>query len=293
MKSILKICLLLICPFSLLAVNIAITIDDFPLDDGPFFTVEERTDALIKACDLHSCKAAFFCIGINCLKNQREHLLLKLDKKGHFLCNHSMNHLHLSAQKLDDFKEEILQVDGILAPYQNMRKWYRYPFLDYGERVQSGGDRFKALQSIAILKEMGYSEGYVTINTFDWHIDTKLSQAKKNGYTIHYESLKDLYLKLVKSWCQYYIDFYAKLFPEEFTHTLLFHANDLNALFLQDILEMIKQSGWNIVSPESAFTNTHWRKSIFDNLEIITHKPPTLSCDEIDFLLEKEKVFVK
>jgi peptidoglycan-N-acetylglucosamine deacetylase len=281
---------ILFCPFYLAAVDIAITIDDYPMGDSILFSDKKRTEAILEACEKHSCKAAFFCIGNTC---NNINLLLQVDEKGHFLSNHSMNHLHLSSQSLEEFEKEVKEVDNILMPYKNKKKWYRYPFLDYGNKVLIGGSDKKLLQSLQILKNLGYTEGYVSINTFDWYINTLLSEAIERGDSVDYLSLKNIYIQLLKSWCEYYIDLYERNFSQKITHTLLLHANDLNALFLKDILEMIKDSGWNIVSPEKAFSDTSWRVAIFKNPSVIINKPTTLNFSEIDKLIINKKVFTK
>ena len=81
------------------------------------------------------------------------------------------------------------------------------------------------------------------------------------------------------------------MFSEEITHALLLHANDLNALFLDDILEMISQRGWNIVSLEKAFQDPSWRQTLLQHLEWLVEKPATLNCQSIDHLLEAYHVF--
>jgi peptidoglycan-N-acetylglucosamine deacetylase len=202
-----------------------------------------------------------------------------------------MTHTHLSSQSLEEFEKEVRQLHHILSPYKNMRRWYRYPFLDYGNRISLGGSDDKAFLSLQILNHLGYSEGYVTINTFDWHLNARLSEAIRKGFLVDYKALKNLYIELLKSWCNHYINFYEKIIPGKITHTLLLHANDLNALFLHEILSMLKESGWNIVSPEQAFSDVSWRNEIFKNPEMIIHKPFNLDCLEIDKLIFQKNIF--
>lgn len=273
------------------SVDIALTIDDYPMDDGLIFSSENRTQAFIGTCEKHFCKAAFFCIGENCKNERGADLLLQLDKNQHFICNHSMTHTHLSSQSLDEFEKEIKQVEGILTPYKNMRKWYRYPFLDYGNRIALGGSYEKTLLSLQMLNHLGYSEGYVTINTFDWYLNARLSEAIRKGLLVDYKALKDLYIELLNSWCNYYIDLYNNIIHDKITHTLLLHANDLNALFLDEILCMLTASDWNIVSPDQAFSDVSWRNKILKNPDMITHKPSNLDCSEIDKLIFQRKIF--
>ncbi len=261
---------------SLYSVDIAITFDDHPMPNGVLFTAQKRTEQLLKACDNHQCKAVFFCIGNCCQKDVASVELI--EKGGQFLANHSLTHPHLSALSLSEIREEIGKTDEILTPYSHKKKYFRYPSLDYGNRETLGGTQEKAEAVYKILQESGYTDGYVTIFTYDWHLNQKLYEALKSGKRIDYEKLKDLYLSFIKRWCEQYI----KEYPKETVHALLFHANDLNALYLDDILLMIRQSGWNIVSPEKAFTDTSWREKIIKESEKFTLPPQCPSSQEID-----------
>ncbi len=231
---------LFICA-ALNAVNIAITFDDYPMPDGYIFSKQERIDRFLAVCANHKCKVVFFCIGENCKENISS--LNQVNDSGHFLANHSMVHHHLSSQSLSEFEAEIIKTDSILSPYENMRKWFRYPFLDYGNRYTSGGSSEKAFDAFGILKKLNYVEGYVTMNNFDWHINERLQLAILQGKKIDYEALKKLYISLLKKWCLFYIHLYKNNFSEEVPHTLLLHANDLNALYLDDIFQMIHECG--------------------------------------------------
>lgn len=275
------------------SVEIALTIDDYPTEDGLIFSAENLAQALIDACERHRYKAAFFCIGNNCLSERGANLLLHLDNSQHFICNHSMTHTYLSSQSLSEFEKEIKQVQDILMPYKNMRKWYRYPFLDYGNKIAIGGFYKKAFLSQQVLNRLGYSEGYVTINTYDWYLNARLSEAIKQGLFVDYKELKKLYIELLNSWCRYYINIYKKISFKKITHTLLLHANDLNALFLNDILRMLKDSGWKVVSPEQAFSDVSWRNEVLKNPKMIPREPSNLDCLEIDKLIIQRNIFSK
>ena len=172
-----------------------------------------------------------------------------------------------------------------------MRKWYRYPFLDYGSRPEIGGSKEKALESLAVLKKMGYVDGYVTMSTFDWHIDKRLRDAIANGMMVDYQALRRAYLGLLKEWCLYFVDLYGQV-----PHTLLLHASDLNALYLNDILQMIEALGWKVISPEEAFADNSWRTKVVNGPGSFVsppHVPVTMDCEEIDKTLEKNHVFFR
>lgn len=281
--------IIILYSFHLYAVNIAITIDDHPMENTSLFSTKQRTDKLIEACKKHNVKAVFFCVGAHYITNDQDSLSL-LVQNGHFLANHSFTHEHLSKYSIDRFQKEITVTEQILNRFGGA-KWFRYPFLDYGNRKEIGGSQEKKIQSYELLKKLGYTEGYVTIPTWDWYINSKLKLAAQNKRTIDWDGLKKLYLSLVKEWCSYYIDLYNKN-GINITHTLLLHANDLNGLYLDDMLTMIKDSGWHLVSPDRAFNNATWLDDAINNkMPFLLDKPKSLDSLFIDNLLEKASIF--
>lgn len=267
----------LFVPIASHAVDIAITLDDFPMADGPILNLEKRTDAFLESFKRHNIKAAFFCIGSH-LKTKNQFLqLARVDLAGHFLANHTINHDHASEKTRDEFKHELIEMDHLLSPYNNFKRWYRFPYLDYGNRVTIGGSTDKHIELMKVLEELKYQDGYVTINTLDWSINQLLKKAINRGLEVNYEALKKAYLGLLKEWIRFYLNFYKMRYPfDNIKHSLLLHANDINALFMDDIIDMIKQEGWNIISPEDVFTDPLWRKNIFKKLEILNTLAPTM-----------------
>lgn len=280
------IIIVLSCAQHLLATNIAITIDDYPLPDNRVYTVKERTQRFIDIANQHNCKLAFFCIGQHIEDRNDPSLLQMLDSAGHFIANHSMHHRYLSSMPLKEFKQEIVLADTLITPYSTTRKWFRYPYLDYGNKKHLGGSTTKLIGAYALLYMMGFAEGYVTINTFDWYINKRLLDALKNAHDVDYQALKNVYLSLLEEWISHYINLYQSELGFEVVHTLLLHDNSLNALYFEEILTMIKKNGWNIVSPEIAFQDTSWRKKFFFKAAALSRKPQSLNCDEIDKQLE-------
>lgn len=271
-------------PCSISALDIAITIDDFPMGDGARFTLNERTERFIQTLKKHELKVCMFCIGSMIQSKKPFKLLDDLDKAGHYLAYHSMNHDHFS--KLDPFalKHDIEEMNKLLSSYTNTKKWFRFPYLDYGNRTNLGGSLDKMKSYLTTLNKESFKEGYVTINTFDWYINSKLHDAIKQNLKINYQALETVYLKLMKQWITFYIDLYKKNFPNEpIKHTLLLHANDLNTLYMDQIINMIKQEGFKLVDPQEVFENTLWRQKVIEKPDMMTIMAPTMnqkSCDE-------------
>ena len=277
---------------SLLAINVAITIDDYPLPDSALYSVNNRTERFIEAGKQFNCRFAFFCVGQHARDRNDDALCKRLSDEGHYIANHSMNHQHLSSMSLSNFEKEIIKAEQVLQSNETFRKWFRYPYLDYGVDAKAGGSKEKLIGSFGVLTKLGYKEGYVTINTFDWFINTRLQKAVQQNKTINYDALRRVYLSLLDEWMDYYVDMYQTIVPDkEIVHVLLLHDNDLNALYLPDLLHMIQHKGWMLTSPEQAFNDVSWRTVLLEKAETIRIKPASLSCDAIDQRLADDIVF--
>lgn len=277
----------IILPINLYPIDIAITLDDFPMADGPILNLEKRTEAFIASFKKHHVKAAFFCVGGHFKTKNHILQLSHLDNAGHFLANHTINHTHASKLSKEDFKNELILMDQLLSPYSHFKKWYRFPYLDYGNRIAIGGSIDKHVEFMKILEEHKYQDGFVTINTLDWLVNQKLKHAVHHRLQVNLEALKKVYIQFLKEWIRYYLNFYKIRFPfENIKHSLLLHANDINALFMDDIIEMIKEQGWNIISPELVFNNPTWRKNSSKNLELINIMAPSMKSDNLKKSIE-------
>jgi hypothetical protein len=65
--------------------------------------------------------------------------------------------------------------------------------LDYGINTELGGSREKLMQSFELLKKLGYTDAYITINTFDFAINKRVQEAIRQGKKINYDALRTVY----------------------------------------------------------------------------------------------------
>jgi len=271
-------------------VKIALSFDDFPMGSSVFFEKQERARVYVNTLKQLNIQAVFFCIGEQIERYQGVECL-QVIAEDHLLANHSFKHLHLSELALEEFEEEVKKTEELLVDYPNFRKWYRFPYLDYGDKC-AFGDR-KRSAAFLFLQQTGYQHGYITINTFDWYVDGCLKNAAKEGKQIDWVQLKIAYLSLLDGWIDAYHERWSKVLHRKFVHVLLLHANDINAFFLPDIVHMIQQKKWTIVSPEEAFCSPIPYLSLFaNNKKGLFKRVNTLSTTYIDQVLEKYHVFL-
>ncbi|NGX54754.1 MAG: Peptidoglycan-N-acetylglucosamine deacetylase [Chlamydiae bacterium] len=250
------------------------------MPESQLFGKKERVEQLLEKLDRLNLQVVFFAIGANLDSKEGKECAELASQQGHFLANHSYHHGHLSEMTNNEFSNEIKSTEDLLKNYQTFRRWYRFPFLDFGARK---GNFLKRARAFQTLKKLGYQHGHVTINTFDWHINGLLQKALREGREVDYKALKGVYLALLEEWIDHYQSEWERFYKGKITHTLLLHANDLNTLFIEDIVELLKRKKWTIVSPKKAFYGP--LQKVVNRASAIK-APESLSCEKIDEALD-------
>ncbi|HEX8040455.1 MAG TPA: polysaccharide deacetylase family protein [Chryseosolibacter sp.] len=242
--------LVLICTLLASGANaqeIAITFDDAPTADGPLFSGEERTQRIIEQLRIHEVtQVAFFVItgNINAAKQQR---LISYTKAGHLLANHSHTHPAIGQVGVASFIRDVATADSILASYPGYNKWFRYPFLN------EGGTELARDSIRAALKRLHLSNGYVTIDNYDWYLNHLLQVAKEAHRKIDEGKLRKIYIDHIYSSILFYDKIARTHLGRSPKHVLLLHENDLSALFVGDLIQHLRQNGWKIISPRESY----------------------------------------
>jgi len=281
-------------PFISSGKEIAITFDDVPMPGSAIYSREEKINILLAKLRASSVQAAFFCIGS--YVEEEGNCIEKIANQNHFLANHSFQHPSLSRISINQFIQEIDQTESYLSKFPTWRKWFRFPFLDYGNQEIKGGSFQKKEDAFAVLAAKGYLHGYVTVNTFDWHLNYRLQQACREQKKIHFSKLKDVYLTLIYEWLTDYDAAWEKIMDRPMIHVLLLHENDLNALFITDLVDFLREKGWTIVSPQKAYADASLHYTTMGDLYFKRYGSSpeavkSLSTAHIDQLLANEHVF--
>lgn len=229
--------------------QVAVTLDDFNIFDTPTLTGAARNQMILDALKSHNLKAAAFVNGKYFDNEKNLPLLRAWDERGHMIGNHSYSHFYYHNTELDIFTGDILRNEALLKQLPRFRKYFRFPYLKEGKTAEQR-DRLRAF-----LKEQGYRNGHVTIDASDWYVDQRLRarlKANPNANTVPY---RDFYLQHIYERATYYDELARKILGRSVKHTLLIHHNVLNGLFLGDLLQMFKDKGWKLISPEEAYTD--------------------------------------
>lgn len=231
--------------------QLSITIDDPNTYGTPILNWEERNEIILSTLEKHKIKTALFVCGMRVDDEKGIKLLNKWDKENHLICNHSYSHLfyHSSKTSTNQFISDFLKGDSIISGYNNYTKLFRFPFLKEGNTV----DKRDSMR--LNLKANGYRNGYVTVDASDWYIDSKITEQLKLNPDANLEAYKQYYINHIIDRIEYYDSLSLISFNRRIPHTLLLHHNLLNALYLDDLLVAIKDSGWELIDAKKAYTD--------------------------------------
>lgn len=250
MKYLLKIMLfyaLLSAPISQ-AKTIALSFDDAPRGDGPLFSGEQRSKELLAKLDAHGAVPSAFFVTTQGLKyDGNKKRIHRYADAGHIIANHSHTHQWLHKTDSTTYIQDIQKAEELLKGYANRRPWYRFPYLDEGRELKQRDDIRVQLDKLELMS------GYVTVDNYDWYIESKWQQAVNESKLVDMDALRDVYITMLMSAVKFYDELANDVLGRSPHHVLLLHENDLAAVFIGDLIDALKADGWEIISPDKAY----------------------------------------
>jgi peptidoglycan/xylan/chitin deacetylase (PgdA/CDA1 family) len=238
------------------AAEFSITMDDFNTVESAKFLPIERSRRILKTLENNHTKAALFVVGQYVESENGKKLLNEWSKQGHLIANHTFTHPRYGSNiTFSDFSAEIKRCESVIESYPGFRRFFRFPMLAEGNTPE------KRDQLRVWLKDQGYKVGSVTIDASNWYIDQRLRDRLAIKPNADLKPYRDYYLAHIWDRAQYYNELSKKVLGREVKHTLLIHFNLLNALFLNDLLSMLKTKGWKLIDAKEAFNDP-----VFDRL---------------------------
>lgn len=231
------------------APQVSITMDDFSLFGADEPTAEKRNQAILSALRAHSIKAALFVAGRNVDTVLGQRLLKPWNDEGHIIANHTYSHRFYPDSDFRQYSADVLRCHALIKDYRQFRPLFRFPYLKEGK---TAGQRD---QMRSFLAEHGYKNGAVTIDASDWYIDDRVRKRVSNDSKADTTGYCDYYLQHILDRSKYYDDVSRRGLGRSVEHTLLVHYNELNALFLGDLLDQYKRQGWKLIDAEHAYTD--------------------------------------
>ncbi|MBI3131683.1 MAG: polysaccharide deacetylase family protein [Acidobacteria bacterium] len=235
------------------AQQVALTFDDGPRTRAtPKLTAGERNQALLDHLAKAGAPAALFVTLSNGADTPEGLALLKAwGAAGHRIGNHTLSHPDLNAAgtTLAAYQKELVDCDGVISQIQGYRPWFRFTFLREGNTPE----KREGMRSF--LKAQGWRNAYVSLDTSDWRLDERLEQVLTRTPKADLTPIREAYVAHVKQRATAYRDLSRRLLGRDIPQVMLMHHNLLNALFLGDVVAMLRAEGWTFVDPEKAFAD--------------------------------------
>jgi peptidoglycan/xylan/chitin deacetylase (PgdA/CDA1 family) len=241
------------CAANAQAQSVAFTFDDGPkLSQTPRLTPEQRNQAMLDALARHKVKAALFVTCGNGANQPAGYALAEAwGRAGHMVGNHTMTHPDLNSAKLSllQYEQEVLDCDRIIGTMPGYAKWFRYTFLREGNTPEKrDGMR-------AFLKEHGYRNAYVSLDTSDWRLDEKLRQVLDADPKADLAPIRQAYLDHIRQRALAYRGLSRQLLGRDIPQVILMHHNLASALWLDDVIGQFEDMGWTVTSAAQAFAD--------------------------------------
>lgn len=230
--------------------RIAFTYDDGPRGDGAFYSGEARTAMLIEALKAGGVEqAAFFITTKNLTDDASIQRVRDYAAAGHVIANHSHDHQWAHRTAAEDYIADIDRAETLLEEFDNRRAWFRFPYLDEG-REQKKRDALRDA-----LAERGLMSGYVTVDTFDWHMERVVGAAKENMSCIDIDGVGEIYVDMLVAAAEHFHVMAKDALGRTPAQVILLHENDLAAMFADDLARGLRAAGWEIISADEAFAD--------------------------------------
>ena len=229
--------------------ELALSFDDAPRRGSPMFRGPDRAERIIEGLRRADAPQAVFFVNSNRIDAEGDARLRAYAAAGHALANHTASHPRLRGLEPERYLEEVIAADQVLRTMPGFRPWFRFPYLDEGE-TPAKRDAVRAG-----LTALGYAQGYVTIDTYDWYIDQLANSAALRGELMNMEGLKSLYIEAIVASADFYDGVAVAHLGRSPRHVLLLHENDMAALFIADLIAALRADGWTIISADAAYAD--------------------------------------
>jgi peptidoglycan/xylan/chitin deacetylase (PgdA/CDA1 family) len=229
--------------------RISFSFDDAPKRASKILTGEQRTQLLIDGLKSAKIDEAIFYVNTKRMNKKGKERVLAYAENGHLIGNHTHQHKNLHQVGAQAFINDIEMADALLKKLPAYKKIFRFPFLNEG-RTKTERNEVRA----ALLK-LGYTQGYVTVDNFDFYIDKLFKDALNRGDSVDYNKIGQFYAKAIVSSAEHYNALACVWLKRSPAHTLLLHENDVAALFIIDLARALRSAGWVIISSSEAYSD--------------------------------------
>jgi len=243
--------------------QIAVTIDDLPLNGPQFEAARLRTmtNKFLTGIKKFQIPAVGFVNeSLLYMPNEtdaRIAILKSWTDADVELGNHTFSHQGFKDSSLADFEDDFIRGETVTKMLMKNRKirYFRHPFLQMGATLEIE----KSFENF--IGQRGYKIAPVTIDTLDWMFLAAYSKARSENDKAMMKQVSGDYLKYVGVKFDYCEKLSGELFGRQIKHILLIHANELNADNFDALMNVIKGKNYRFISLEEALQDSVYQFS--------------------------------
>ena len=229
--------------------------------DDPL-TVEKTTRRLLETIKANNIPAVGF-VGERAIFKQGEKeprttpLKMWLDA-GLELGNQTFSHKWLYNTPLREFEEDVLRGEAVTRQLLSERglplKYFLYPYLNTGPDLETKQSFEK------FLTERGYTFAPVTIDNMDWIFAKVYDEAMERGDLETMKRVGEEYVPYMEGMFEFYEKLSVDVTGYEVPQVLMLSASKLNAVYLEDLVQMLKRRNYSFVSLDAAMKDKAYRQ---------------------------------
>ena len=244
--------------------RVAVTLDDGPVmnEFSDLAHFQEVTTALINALVAEKVPATVFLLPYQLdIQGQRDGRMAVLTQwmdAGFELANHTYSHPVASRVPLWQYKDEIIRGDAFLRrtmeQHSQKLSWFRYPTLD------SGPDAEYHERLMTFLAQRGYRVAPVSVDYTDYGYNGIYKRLVESGDKETAAKVKQAYLEAVDPGFDVAEKRSQELLGYELPQIVLLHCTELNAVALQESLQIMRKRGYSFVTLADAMEDPAYKK---------------------------------
>ncbi len=235
---------------------IAITFDDLPLGASQVDVERTRkmTEKLLGVLKAHNIKALGFVNEEKLYRkdtvDERIDILRMWLDAGMELGNHTFSHPSITRIPLQDYQDDVIRGETVtrmlLEEVGDSLKYFRHPFLRTGLTMDV------KLAFEEFLAKRNYIISPVTIENWDYVYAQIYRKALQAGNQERMEKTARAYLEFTEQMFEFFESASRQILGYDMKHTLLLHANEINADYMDEMVDMMIKRGYQFISQGEA-----------------------------------------
>ncbi|HXY25461.1 MAG TPA: polysaccharide deacetylase family protein [Candidatus Acidoferrum sp.] len=228
--------------------EVALTFDDLPVH-GPLPIGMTRLDianSVIRALQAAHAPPSYGFVNAKGLQQEPgTEAVLQAWRAAQFpLGNHTFSHMDLNTNPAESFAQDLLADESILKELMGNEDWHwlRFPFLHEGD------DPVKHHAVQVLLDEHGYRVAEVTLSFGDYAYSVPYARCVAKADQAGIEQLKQSYMEGAEKSLNDGRLLSEMLFGRDIKYVLLLHIGSIEAVMLPQLLDLLKQHGFTLVT---------------------------------------------